>query len=300
MRSFFKISICKIYFLAFFVLQGCKPDSATEFIDNVKKSASSVTEELLTYNYSEFYYSLKNAYLTAHRNRYPESQEIVISTNRDGQNYAYNGIIKECETIKCNIKESIIKRNTIFPENTTAYFKIEIPANVSQQFYDSILKYGKITYNKSSNDSFIGKDLDYYNNELNSLQLAKQQLEETLSKKEPFTPERIENLIKTAESVNNKILYLQNDIKYLNDVLDKKLIRINIQKEHNSTINKVKSNLQNIMYIISDYSHIIILIILIIIIIKVLKMIKILFVTGIKSLKSKKKLVPAKTNEPHL
>ena len=300
MKSFLKKINYKICFLAIFILQGCKPDSTHNFINNVQKSTSIMIEELLTYNYNEFFSSFKNAYITSQRKRYPETQEIIISTSRDGQNYAYNGILKECETLNCNIKESMIRRNTIFPENTVAYFKIELPEISSKQFYESILKYGKITYNESETDSYIQKDLDYYNNELNSLQLAKQQLDETLSKKETFRSEEIENLIKESESVNNKILYIQSDIKYLNEVLDKKLIYINIQKEYNSTINKVKSKLQHIVYILSDYSHIIILVIIFVIIIKILRGIKYLFIKGIKSLKSKKKLVPSKTNEPHL
>ncbi|MGN0929976.1 MAG: hypothetical protein ACI4N3_05035 [Alphaproteobacteria bacterium] len=299
MRRNSKIKRYITYFLVLFMLQGCKDNSTKDFLNTVKNSTSLTIEEIINYNYKEFFHSLKNAYITSKRNRYPQNQEIVISTNRDGQLYAFNGIINECEIIQCNIKESILKRNTIFPENTTAYFLIEIPTSSSQQFIDAISKYGKITHNKSNNDNYIIKDLEYYNNLLTSLNIAKEELEQTLSKKEVFNASEIEKLTNNAISINNKILYTQSDIKYLTDTLDKKLISINIQKEYNSTSNKVKTNLQNIIYFASDYLHYFIIIIFIIAFIWILRLIKLLITKSFNSVKNKKKYTPPKINEPH-
>lgn len=299
MRRNSKIKLHTIYLLAFFILQGCKPNSTNNFLNSVKNSTSFTIEEIINYNYAEFFHSLKNAYITSKRHRYPEIQEIIISTNRDGQLYAFNGIINECETIQCNIKESDLNRNTIFPENTTAHFLIEIPLSLSRQFNDSISKYGKITHNKSNIDSYITKDLEYYNNQLTSLNIAKEELEKTLSKKEVFNANEIERLINNAKSINNNILYTQSDIKYLTDTLNKKLINLDIQKEYNSTSNKVKTKLQNAIYFASDYLHYLIIIIFIIIILWLSKLLKLLITKSFKSIKNKKKDKQPKLSEPH-
>lgn len=302
MRRNSKIKRYISYLLAFFVLQGCKPDSTTNFINDVKTSTSLITEEIINYNYKEFFHSLKNAYITSKRNRYPETQHFTISTNRDGQLYAYNGIIKECEQLSCNIKTSKLQRNTIFPENTTAYFEIEIPIQLSKQFQDAISKYGKITNNEWNDDTYIEKDLEYYNNELTALNFAKTELENTLSKKEVFNADEIKKLIKNTENINNKILYIKSDINYLTDILNKKLINITIQKEYNSTSNKVKTKIQNVIYFASDYIPFVIIILFVLVILWIVKMIKLLIIKSVNNLKSSKKKInnqPQKTNEPH-
>ena len=303
MRRNSKIKKYCLCLLAFFILQGCKPDSTTNFINNVKTSTSLMIEEIINYNYTEFFHSLKNAYITSKRNRYPETQYFTISTNRDGQLYAYNGIIKECEQLSCNIKTSKLQRNTIFPENTTAYFEIEIPIQLSQQFQDAISKYGKITTNEWIDDTYIEKDLEYYNNELNALNLAKTELENTMSKKEVFNADEIKKLVKDTENINNKILYIKSDINYLTDILNKKLINITIQKEYNSTSNKVKTKIQNVIYFASDYMPFVIIVLFILAILWIIKMIKLSVVKSIKNLKVGKKKTnnqPQKINEPHL
>ncbi len=284
------------------MLQGCDIYSFNKFADTVNEKTSNFIESVINYNYSEFFYKLKMAYKTTKRERYPEIQFIDIATQRDGQLYAYNGVIEECKLLPCNIKESIINRNTIFPENTMAKLVIEIPVVSAQAFLDAISKYGKIVKNKNQKDMFISKDLDYYNNEIQSLQLIKDNIEANLSKKDVFNPKQVEELEEELSSINNKLLYLTSDIKYLNDVQLNKLIKININKEFNSTSNKVKTKLQNFIYFLSDYLHIIILIIAFVIIYKTIKLLKNGIVLLFKSIKNRKKVVSqvSVSSEPHL
>ncbi len=284
------------------MLQGCDIYSFNKFADTVNEKTSNFIESVINYNYSEFFYKLKMAYKTTKRERYPEIQFIDIATQRDGQLYAYNGVIEECKLLPCNIKESIINRNTIFPENTMAKLVIEIPVVSAQAFLDAISKYGKIVKNKNQKDMFISKDLDYYNNEIQSLQLIKDNIEANLSKKDVFNPKQVEELEEELSSINNKLLYLTSDVKYLNDVQLNKLIKININKEFNSTSNKVKTKLQNFIYFLSDYLHIIILIIAFVIIYKTIKLLKNGIVLLFKSIKNRKKVVSqvSVSSEPHL
>lgn len=288
--------------LVVFMLQGCDIYSFNKFADTVNEKTSNFIESVINYNYSEFFYKLKMAYKTTKRERYPEIQFIDIATQRDGQLYAYNGVIEECKLLPCNIKESIINRNTIFPENTMAKLVIEIPVVSAQAFLDAISKYGKIVKNKNQKDMFISKDLDYYNNEIQSLQLIKDNIEANLSKKDVFNPKQVEELEEELSSINNKLLYLTSDVKYLNDVQLNKLIKININKEFNSTSNKVKTKLQNFIYFLSDYLHIIILIIAFVIIYKTIKLLKNGIVLLFKSIKNRKKVVSqvSVSSEPHL
>ena len=289
MRSYSKIRFL-IVFLVFFVLQGCKQDSTTSFIDNIGSSIVQSLREIKNYNYDEFFAKIKTAYKTNQRKRYPISQKIVINTSRDGQIYAYNGVIKECELFSCKIKYSFLDRDTVAPENTIAKLEMELPLNNAKQFDEAISKYGKIVKNEVLLDDNIVKDLDYYNAELMSLNLLKIELETILLQKNIYNSKEIERFERNLYQVNNQILYTQNDIKYLDEIKDKQKIDILIHREYHSTSNKVKVKIQNSIKFITEYLHIFIIFAGVVALYKLFKYLLIIGKNFYKTLKNKTKV----------
>ena len=293
-----------ICFLGIFFIQGCKPNSTTDVINSVKEDTSQSIKEFQNYDYAEFFNRLKTAYKTSSRKRYPTTQKIVINTSRDGQLYAYNGIINECEILPCKIKESILNRNTIFPENTTAKLRIEIPMLSSKDFIEAEnVRDVEVITNEIKTDDYISKDLEYYQSELTSLNLIKQELETILQKKDIFNSKELERFENNLLKINRKILYTQNDIKYLDEIKDKQAIEIIINREYKSTSNKVKANIQNAIYFASGYLHLIIIALFFISLLWLLKFTKFGINNLYKYIKDKKfqkKVVSQQKDEPHL
>ncbi|MDR2098980.1 MAG: hypothetical protein LBO78_03070 [Rickettsiales bacterium] len=224
-------------------------------MDDAKKNADNLIESALNYNYAGFWDSLVTSFKTASRNRYSERQEIRLEAPKDNQQAAYDGIIRDCTQYFCTIIGRDWRVNAMFPSNVAAELSIELPKAEAAGFADAILRRGKTIKNSVTSDDYIEKDLLYYNNELISLRELLAKLNEMLANKEAYNIDKLKELDSFAASLNKRIMFMEADIEYLNDKKGKRLVRVKIGREYNSTYARVKANMQDILGAAADHLH---------------------------------------------
>ncbi|MCR5506931.1 MAG: hypothetical protein K6F04_03740, partial [bacterium] len=131
--------------------------------------------------------------------------------------------------------------------------------------------------------------LSLFYDELVPLRSALLKTNEFLTKNEVYSFERLQELQKYAESLNKKISFLEDSIKYLNSLKDKRHIFIRIERGYNSTFGFVKSRIQNSLLYIAEYIHIVLLFAFAYFLIVLIKKLYSLTKTKIKEIKNTKK-----------
>ncbi len=250
-----------ILFLSVILLFGCKDDNFTDFAKNLEDSTKSIIHDVKNYNFKNAFYNIKTAYLIANKSRYFEEQIIKVETSRNTQVAAFQSILNECQTFNCNILEKNLTKNLVFPENIIGKIELDIHKNNAPNFVNSIGKYGNIVKNSYKKDEYIEKDLSLFYEALIPLRAALLKTNELLQKTEIYSFEKLSEMQNYAEQLNKKITFLENDIKYLNLLKDKRHISIKIERGYNSTFSFVKSKIQNTLIHIMDYIHIIVLLV---------------------------------------
>ena len=258
-----KISI----FLSFILLFGCKDNSFRDFAKETESQTSSIIHEISEYKFSDAWYNIKTAFNIANKSRYSENQIINIETSRNTQISGFQSILNECQTFECNVLEKEITKNLIFPENIVGRIELDISTSNAPNFINSIGKYGNIVKNSYKKDEYIEKDLALFYDSLIPLRSSLVKINEMLSKNEVYNFERIKEMQEYAEKLNKKINIIENDIKYLTSLKNKRHITITIERGYNSTFAFVKSRIQNAFLHAIEYIHIAIIIIFIYLII---------------------------------
>ena len=231
-------------------------------------------ERFANFNITEHFENLKNSYNLAKHTRYSEYQKIRLETPRNTQISAFESVLNECATFKCNIKSKNISKNMIFPENIIGTISIEIPVDTAASFANSIGKYGNVVINDYKKDEKITKDLEELEQNLTPLTFSLAKINYNLSKDDVYSFEHIKEMQKYAEHLNKKISTIKDNIEYLKQIKDKRLMDIQIERGYNSTIGFVKSKFQKTLILFIEYFHIIIIITLLYIGIKGTKFIK--------------------------
>lgn len=255
-RKKFYLSLLPILFL----LMGCKPDAFD------KSSISQTVQNIVNYSYSDLWYNIKTSFKIATHSKFYETQKIKIETPRDTQISAFQSIITECQTHRCNIKDRILEKNRIFPENITGRITLDISSEFANGFINAISKYGNVVINSYEKNDNIEKDIDYFTSELTPLKLSLEKTNELLGKPDVFNYKQTKEMQEYFTSLNEKIFVLENDIKYLDSVKNTRHIEIVIKRGYNSTQNLVKANIQDAFLFIAKYIHIFAIIIFILII----------------------------------
>lgn len=280
------------------LLLGCEQQSFNNFVKNTETSIKQLFRNIKEYNYEEFWYNIKTSFKITNRSRYFEKQNIKVETLRNTQISAYENILKECITLGCKIIKEELNKNLIFPENIIGKIYIELPSTTAPQLIPIISKYGNIVQNKYEKDEWIEKDIQSFQNELLPLQQSLIQTNENIAKNEVYSLEKIKKMQEYATSLNKKILFLEDDIKYLNSLKDKRYIEITIERGYNSTQSLVKAKLQNFFASISKYIHIFIIVFGIYLAILLYRFAKYSILAIIESIKQhKKKKIQQKEQE---
>lgn len=281
-------------------LLGCEQQSFNNFAKNTETSIKQLFRNIKEYNYSEFWYNIKTSFKITNRSRYFEKQLIKVETLRNTQISAYENILKECIPLGCKIIKEDLNKNLMFPENIIGKITLELPTTTAPQLLSIISKYGNIVKNQYEKDDWIEKDIQGFQNEIIPLQQALIQTNENLTKTEVYNLERLKTMQEYAISLNKKILFIEDDIRYLNSLKDKRYIEITIERGYNSTQSLVKAKLQNFFASISKYLHIFVIILGIYLTILLYKFIKHFTLTTINNIKQniKKKKSQKKEQEP--
>ncbi|MBR1545005.1 MAG: hypothetical protein IJ638_03630 [Alphaproteobacteria bacterium] len=248
-------------FLPILLLFGCKEESFTDVAKDVESSTKSVIHDIKNYNFSDAWYNIKTAYNIANKSRYFENQIINVETSRNTQIAGFQSILNECQNFECNVLKKDLVKNLIFPENIVGKIELDISVANAPNFVNSIGKYGNIVRNTYTKDENIEKDLTLFYDALIPLRSALLKTNELLAKDEVYSFERIQELQKYASVLNKKISLLENDIKYLNSLKNKRHITIRIERGYNSTFGFVKSRIQNSLLCITEYIHIVLLLV---------------------------------------
>ncbi len=260
-----------VLFISIILLFGCKEDNFTDFAKNVETSTKSVVYDIKNYNFDNAWYNIKTAYNIANRSRYFEEQIINVETSRNTQIAGFQSILNECQTLKCNVLEKILIKNLIFPENIIGKIELDIDISNAPNFINSITKYGNIVKNDYKKDEYIERDLASFYDELIPLRSALLKTNEILNKDDVYNFDKIREMQKYAEQLNKKIFVLEESIKYLSSLKNKRHISIRIERGYNSTFGFVKSRIQNAFLYAIEYIHIVIIIAFVYLIILVVR-----------------------------
>jgi len=266
------------------LLIACKEEDLSNFYKNTENSITSAIYNIKNYSFKESWYRLKTAYNLVNRNRYYENQYIEIETSRNTQVAGFQSILTECQTFSCNILKQKLNKNLIFPENIIGKIELDINTTDAPTFITNLNKYGNIVKNEYQKDEYIERDLTLFYNDLIPLRSAFLKVNELLGKSDIYSPERLQELQEYAEKLNKQISILEDDIKYLTNLKDKRHITIKIERGYNSTFSLVKAKIQNIYIYIVEYMHILVILGILYLSIKLLK--KIIFL--LKKQKEKK------------